>query len=85
MKKKIITNLNLPKVICLHVIGKKHSKFHRQCCGVMVMAAGVFVAEILGAICHELGPVAHAGTFMCNVIGYGLHGAGLVPFIEIEE
>lgn len=83
--KQVIDKLNLPKIICSHVIGKGHSKYHRRWCGVGVMAVGVVVAEFLGMACHELGAFSHAGMFVCNIIGYGLHGIGLVPFIEIEE
>lgn len=75
---KIISSLNVPKVICDHVIGKKHSLKHRRLCGLVVMLIGVFIAEVVGSQSHYL-------TFICNTVGYGLHGTGLLPFIEIGE
>ncbi len=75
--KKVLNCLNLSKFICDHVIGKKHTKTHRRVCGLIVMVVGVFIAEIVG----HLVPYTE---FMCNTIGYGLHGTGLLPFIETE-
>ena len=73
--RKLITSLNVPKTICTHVLGKNHTKTHRRYCGICVMIVGVFIAEVIGGTSHYL-------TFICNVFGYGLHGMGLVPFIE---
>lgn len=71
--------INVPKIICEHVLGKKHSKLHRRGCGFMIMIIGVCIADLLGA--HS----GHYGSVMCNLVGYGLHGAGLLPFIEEDE
>lgn len=43
--------------------------------GIVFMVTGVFIAETIGSVSHYF-------TFMCNVVGYALHGMGLVPFIE---
>lgn len=76
--KKFLCYVNLSKVICVHVIGKKHSRKHRMVCGLCLMICGVFIAEVVGSANHYL-------AFVCNTIGYGLHGTGLLPFIEIGE
>ncbi len=73
---RIIHVFNLPKHICNHVLGENHTKAHRMGAGMIVMVIGVTVAKSCANI-HFLN--LH---FIADLIGYGIHGLGLTPFIE---
>lgn len=68
--------LNLPRVVCDHVLGEEHSHPHRMVCGVFVMVAGVSLAKTG----HAIDSVAWLIT--ADVLGYSLHGLGFAPYVE---
>lgn len=68
---------NLPKEVCRHLVGEHHSRSHHMVVGVVIMVIGVGVVKLLETV-HL--PGLH---FTADVIGYGLHGLGLTPFVEI--
>lgn len=74
---RIVQVVNLPRYICRHMVGEQHSCAHRMGVGVVVMTAGVGIAMFGGHVIP--GAVGH---FMCDAIGYLVHGLGAVPFIE---
>lgn len=45
--------------------------------GAGIMAVGVTLAQVVSELVHF--PGAH---FIFDMVGYGVHGLGLVPFIE---
>lgn len=70
-------HLNLPRVVCDHLLGKdNHTPVHRMTVGAIVMVFGVGVS-LAGAETHLF--VLH---YSGDIVGYALHGLGLVPFIE---
>lgn len=68
---------NLPREVCHHLIGKDHTPRHRMIAGAGIMAVGVTLAQVVSELVHF--PGAH---FIFDMVGYGVHGLGLVPFIE---
>lgn len=79
MKKGKIVSLhkvNLPKVVCDHLVGKSHTVSHRYTTGVIIMSLGVGLTKVVflfeGGFIHILG----------DIVGYAVHGLGAVPFID---
>jgi hypothetical protein len=54
---------------------KAHTGIHRRCYGLVVMAMGVGLAKGFASH-HEL-------HFLADMVGYGVHGVGAAPFIEL--
>lgn len=73
--KELLQKLNVSKHICVHLIGKHHTKKHQQITGAAVMFTGVIIAK---SAVH--GSVIEAVFF--DVVGYAIHGIGLIPFVE---
>jgi hypothetical protein len=72
----VIVKVNIIRPIASCVFGKNHNTAHRLLAGTVVMAAGVMIAKYVGHSPNEI--IAHLG----DGVGYGLHGIGLIPFIE---
>lgn len=72
----IISKVNLPRIICTHLVGTCHTKRHRKITGLILMSAGVTIAHMTG----QLG--VKFVQFLGDGIGYGIHGIGLIPFID---
>lgn len=68
--------VNLPRIICQHMLGKDHKVHHRMTAGVTLMFIGVMIAQ--GG--HLVEIVVIKATI--DLIGYSFHGLGLVPFLE---
>lgn len=68
---------NLPRTACSVLIGKHHTLTHRLVAGLIIMVAGVAIAKGLPALLQS--GWAH---FLSDLLGYGVHGMGLTPFIE---
>jgi len=73
---KVIRYVNLPRFICTHVVGEKHSHKHRMSVGFVLMVIGVGTAKSFAEI-HIFGL-----DFVGDVIGYFLHGVGAVPYVD---
>ena len=78
-KQKVVILLQrvcIIRPVCNHLIGEHHTFTHRAVVGVVVMVFGVVVAE----------SGAHADLAIAKIaadtVGFGLHGIGLVPFVE---
>lgn len=74
--KKLLHRLNLPRYICNILVDKKHCLCHRYFVGILVMMCGVVIAKTIGH--HPTHYIALVG----DTLGYGLHGIGLIPFVE---
>lgn len=72
----VVVRVNVVRPLASLVFGKNHSVGHRMLAGTLVMAIGVMIAKYVGHSANEI--IAHLG----DGIGYGLHGIGLIPFIE---
>ncbi len=72
----IIRVANLPRRICIQLLGHHHDKRHRMVAGFLVMMAGVGVAKGAVFVSYEV------VKYMMDLLGYGIHGLGLTPFIE---
>lgn len=68
--------LNVPRMICQALIGKGHQTHHRIAVGGAIMCTGVLIAQ--GG--HLVEVVIFKATL--DLIGYTLHGVGIVPFLE---
>lgn len=66
---------NLPREICHHLIGPKHTTAHRLIAGLGVMVVGVLVA-------HSSALFPHYAAFALDTVGFSIHGLGLVPYIQ---
>jgi hypothetical protein len=73
--------LNIVRPICANLVGKDHGFHHRAVVGVCIMLFGVVIAKTIGH--NEQEVIAVLG----DTLGYGLHGMGLIPFVEalVEE
>ena len=70
----ILHRINLPRIVCDHLVGENHSLWHRRIAGTVVMSVGVVIAQN-----------AHHFWFLWWVVdcaGYLLHGIGAIPFVE---
>lgn len=70
-------DLNLPRVVCQHLLDDRHSTHHHMVCGTGVMAVGVLVAK--SAYLLPDFTIIHVTV---DMVGYFIHGLGAVPFIE---
>lgn len=65
------------RILCNHLFGEQHTKNHRIVTGVCMALGGVCVAKI------------HVDNFVVyliiDLIGYGLHGFGLLPLFAHFE
>lgn len=67
---------NLPREVCLHLIGPQHKPHHRMIAGAVIMVAGVLIAKSAE---HFHAFPAHVAL---DLVGYMIHGLGAVPYIE---
>lgn len=70
------SKFNIPHLICNHIIGKEHKIQHRITVGTAIMMIGVLISKSGGGISLI---IIH---YLFDAIGYGLHGIGLIPWIE---
>jgi len=70
----ILTNLNISKVVCDHLLDEKHTSVHRMIAGSFIMSVGVGISKI-----HVTMVVIH---FLLDGVGYAIHGIGLIPYVE---
>lgn len=75
-KVTVLHKVNIPRVMCDHLVGKNHSVYHRYTTGVIVMSAGVGITKVV--FFFEAGFI----HIMGDIVGYAIHGLGAVPFIE---
>lgn len=74
--KASITKINFVHKACDVLAGEHHHPILRFTFGLCVMACGVYIAKTIGH--HPQEAVAFAG----DTVGYGIHGVGLIPFVE---
>lgn len=74
LAKDILEKANIPKIICVHLIGEEHSVHHRMGVGVITMAIGVVIAKSTSGI--------YFVQFAGELLGYLIHGIGSIPFVE---
>lgn len=72
---KILERVNLPRIICTHLLGEHHSSYHRMGAGLVVMAVGVLTSKVAEGYI-----IIH---FFFDVFGYMIHGIGTIPFVEL--
>lgn len=70
---QILLSFNVTRAIADHLIGKDHSIKHRMGIGAVLMFLGVKLATLFEF------PILH---FLGEMIGYAIHGTGLIPFID---
>lgn len=73
-EKEFIERINIPKIVCIHLIGENHTSKHRMAVGAIVMGFGVVISKITANL--------YILSFCGDVIGYLIHGIGSIPFVE---
>lgn len=76
----VVNCLDFSRHIAHHLIGPNHTPIHRKVVGVLIMVFGGSLIGIIGEIGHSV--MAH---ILGDVIGNGVHGIGLIPFIKDVE
>lgn len=71
----LIDYINLPKHAAKHIVGSEHNETHHRIAGIFTMIIGVIIAKI--TMMWHVNFILH---ILFDVIGYGLHGIGLIPF-----
>jgi hypothetical protein len=71
-----LNKINFVHHACDTLASKNHHILVRLLFGICVMLTGVYIAKTLGH--HPVEAVAMAG----DTVGYGIHGIGLIPFVE---
>jgi hypothetical protein len=77
MENKKISVINLPRKVCNHLMGEEHTDFHRCTVGTCFIIIGVAISKV--GIFFSM-QVIQGGL---DGIGYLIHAAGTVPFIEL--
>lgn len=78
-KNGVMVFFHLPKHIANHLAGEDHTKSHRRISGGLVMVVGVGITYTAH---HVFGGII---GFIGDLVGYGIHGIGLVPFVSEFE
>lgn len=78
--RRLLKVANLPREIANHLHGEEHPLGHRMIIGMVVMAGGVMFA-------HMASGMPHFVAVVIDMVGYGIHALGAVPFLEwvLEE
>lgn len=71
-----LDNLNLPRMICVHLIGEQHTHVHHMIVGFVIMVFGITVVKL--SLLADWSFIHVAG----DLSGYAIHGIGLTPFVE---
>lgn len=71
VKDKVQT-ISIAQIIYNHLVDEKHSVIHKMLCGAFIMIAGVVISKSGTGVYH----------YFTDMVGYGVHGFGLVPFID---
>lgn len=69
---KVLTNINVAKTMSDRLLGDEHPVKHRMYVGGCLMAVGVLISKIEVGYFH----------FIFEGLGYLVHGAGTIPFID---
>lgn len=70
----LLERIDVPRIVCVHLIGENHSPRHRMGVGTILMAFGVIISRLTAHI--------YVLSFFGEVIGYLIHGIGTIPFAE---
>lgn len=82
MKKCIffcLDKLNIAKHITNHIVGQTHTSKHQKIAGIFIMLFGVALGKFSLLI------DVHIVHYIADVIGYAIHGIGLIPFVKDFE
>lgn len=77
--KRIEEELDVYKNLHKHLLDPKYSKSHRFRAGTLVMVIGVSIVKASAMIDFW---IIH---FIADVVGYGIHGLGLIVFANLVE
>ena len=73
---KILSPFNLPKRICVALLGEKQHIVHRMAVGLVFMISGVTIAHVGADLTFF---ILRGAT---DMFGYMIHGIGCTPFLE---
>lgn len=75
IKKPFIEKVDVPKIICVHLIGEDHTLHHRMGVGFIIMSIGVLISRFSEGSFY----IIH---FFGDLVGFAIHGIGTIPFGE---
>lgn len=70
---RILAKANIARAVSDHLLGECHPIKHRMWVGGVIMTVGVLISKIPGVGYFH---------FLIDGIGYLVHGAGTIPFID---
>lgn len=73
--KVLAHHLNVSRPISQHLMGDNHTSKHRKIVGAIIMSVGVGMTKL--SMLTDLS-IIH---FLGEVVGFGFHGVGLLPYI----
>lgn len=73
---ELLRKANVMRPVCALLLGRNHKPMHRMLAGLVAMAVGIVVIKV-GE--HYS---SHLVSFVTDGVGFFIHGAGLVPFLE---
>lgn len=60
--------------VCNHLFDERHTYEHRMIIGMFLMPTGVLISKLFASMY-----VLH---FICDMVGYAIHGIGVVPIVD---
>ena len=72
----VLSKICVSKLICNHLVGENHTHTHRCTVGLVIMGVGVGITK--AALTVDVG-IIHG---VADLVGYGIHGVGDIPFVE---
>ncbi len=75
----IIRKVDISRYMANHIVGNNHTQIHRRISGFIVMVFGVVLTQLGGATSYL---IIHISA---DIIGWGFHAVGLIPFIKNME
>jgi hypothetical protein len=71
---------DVPKAVRSHLLGAHHTARHRYITGGIIMIVGVSMVKLISPMISS-----HIVHIFLDVVGYSLHGIGLIPMIKAFE
>lgn len=76
MNRAHLDYINLPRMLCAHILGKDHEPRHRMTVGGFIMVTGVVIAHFSTTMDVVIFKIT------LDFIGYTFHAVGFVPILD---
>ncbi len=74
----LIDKINVSKHIVDHLVGVNHNHVHRVSVGIIIAYIGTYLT-------HFMSHYSLFVTLTGELVGFGMHGIGLIPIIHLVE